>query len=59
MRELSKYFSDDGRREATIYMENGRFYVSAKSASGTTYQSTHENESMAELFAEEWVTKDE
>ena len=59
MRELSRYYSDDGKREAAVYMENGKFYVSAKSATGTTYQSKHENESLAELFAEEWVTTNE
>ena len=61
MRELSNYFSEDMKKQATVFhiKEENVFKVVAKSDSGTHYNTCFGTEDEAEQFAEEWVLKDE
>lgn len=57
--ELSKFYSDDGKRTATIYRLLGKdkktFSVSAVNESGTSFTALFESAVDAENFAEDWV----
>lgn len=57
--ELSKFYSDDGKRIATIYRILGKdkkkFSVSALNESGSSFTALFETALDAENFAEDWV----
>lgn len=54
---LSKYFSSDEKRSATVYADTktGLYTVSVMTDSGTSFTSSFEEENSAENFAEDWV----
>jgi hypothetical protein len=56
-KELSKYYSDDENRIATILydLDEQLFRVSVKSDTGSSFVALFGTESDAEIFAEEWV----
>lgn len=58
-KELSKFMSDDGKREAIVYkmlgLNESGFNVSVKNDSGTTFSTCFELLDEAENFAEDWV----
>ena len=58
MRELSKYFGDNNT-EATIFKDEEGFFATVKSATGVYFTARFNNEEGAEIYAEDWVKKDE
>jgi hypothetical protein len=56
-KELSRYMSDDGKREASVYKLIGEtgYRVSVKNDAGTSFASEFDNIDKAEEFAEDWV----
>lgn len=59
MKELSKYYGDDNDRVATVYKDKDGYFASVKSATGVYYTARFETEEDAEIYAEDWVNKDE
>lgn len=57
IQELSKFYSDDGRRTATIMrlLDSKQFQVSVTSDSGSSFNCRFETLLDAENFAEDWV----
>jgi hypothetical protein len=56
--ELTKFFSDDEKKTATIYRvveEPKHYLVSAINESGSSFQAIFDNQQDAEHFAEDWV----
>lgn len=56
--ELSKFYSDDGKRTATIYRilgEKQKFSVSVVNDSGNSFTALFETALDAENFSEDWV----
>lgn len=58
-KELSKFMSDDGKREATVYqcvgIDGHGYRVTVKSDSGSMFSSEFESIDRAEEYAEDWV----
>ena len=57
MRELSKYFGDN--TEAKVFKDADGYFATVKSATGVYYTSRFNTEEEAEIYAEDWVKKDE
>lgn len=57
MKELSKFFGE--KTEATVYKDVIGYFTTVKSSSGIYYTAKFETEEDAEIFAEDWVNKDE
>ena len=57
MRELSKYFGDN--TEAKVFKDADGYFVTVKSSSGVYYTARFNSEEDAEIYAEDWVKKDE
>lgn len=57
MIKLSEYYDEMTNKTATVYKDEGRYFVSIKTDSGTTFGSYHETEDVAEQYAEDWVMK--
>lgn len=57
IKELSKYFSDNEKKTATVYfdLDENLFRVSTTSDTGSAFVALFGNENDAEIFAEEWV----
>jgi len=55
--ELSKFMSDNGDREATVYrsIDKKGFHVSVKNETGTLFVTQFDTLNKAEEFAEDWV----
>jgi hypothetical protein len=58
MRELSKYFGNNNT-EATVFKDDEGYFVTVKSSSGVYYTARFNSEEDAEIYAEDWVKKDE
>ena len=58
MRELSKYFGNNNT-EATVFKDDEGYFVTVKSSSGVYYTARFKSEEDAEVYAEDWVNKDE
>lgn len=58
MRELSKYFGDNNT-EAGVFKDAEGYFVTVKSSSGVYYTARFTSEEDAEIYAEDWVNKDE
>jgi len=58
MRELSKYFGENNT-EAGIFKDAEGYFVTVKSSSGVYYTARFTSEEDAEIYAEDWVNKDE
>ena len=58
---LSSYISDDEKRKATVFREqiDGKYYVSMTNEFGTSFQTNFPTEEDAEIYAEDWVLKNE
>jgi hypothetical protein len=56
-KQLSEYFSDDGRKKADIVKELGtnRYIVRVMNDAGSAFSASFENEDDAEEYAEAWV----
>jgi hypothetical protein len=57
MRELSKYFGD--KTEAGVFKDVDGYFATVKNASGVYYTARFNSEEDAEIYAEDWVKKDE
>jgi len=57
MRELSKYFGNN--TQATVFKDEDGFFATVKSATGVYCTVRFNNEEDAEIYAEDWVNKDE
>lgn len=57
MKELSKYYGE--KTEATVFKDETGYFTTVKSAAGIYYTAKFDNEERAEIFAEDWVEKDE
>jgi hypothetical protein len=57
MRELSKYFGDN--TEAKVFKDADGYFATVKSSSGVYYTARFNSEEDAEIYAEDWVKKDE
>jgi hypothetical protein len=57
IRVLSEYYSDDGKRTATIYVNPSMpdYYVSVKNETGSTFTATFETMTASEDYADDWV----
>ena len=58
MIELSKFYGDNDA-EATVYRDANGFFATVKSSSGVYYTTRFNKEEDAEMYAEDWVNKDE
>jgi hypothetical protein len=58
MRELSKYFGDNNT-EAGVFKDSEGYFVTVKSSTGVYYTARFNSEEDAEVYAEDWVNKDE
>jgi len=58
MRELSKYFGNNGT-EASVFKDDDGYFATVKSSSGVYYTARFNSEEDAEVYAEDWVNKDE
>ena len=58
MIELSKFYGDNNT-EATVYRDSNGFFATVKSATGVYYTARFNNEETAEIYAEDWINKDE
>jgi hypothetical protein len=58
---LSSYTSDDEKRKATVFRDqnDGKYYVSMTNEFGTSFRADFLSEEGAEIFAEDWVLKNE
>ena len=56
-KQLSEYFSEDGRKTASVVKELGtnRYVVRLMSDTGSAFSASFETEDDAEQYAEEWV----
>ncbi len=56
-KQLSEYFSEDGRKTASISKEIGtnRYIVRMMSDTGSAFSAIFESEEDAEKYAEDWV----
>ena len=58
MRELSKYFGNNNI-EARVFKDENGYFATVKSATGVYFTARFNNEEDAEIYAEDWVKKDE
>ena len=58
MRELSKYFGNNNT-EAKVFKDEDGYFATVKSETGVYYTSRFNTEEEAEIYAEDWVKKDE
>ena len=58
MRELSKFFGNNNT-EATVFKDEEGYFATVKSSSGVYYTARFKSEEDAEVYAEDWVNKDE
>jgi hypothetical protein len=58
MRELSKYFGENNTA-AIVFKDADGYFVTVKSSSGVYYTARFKSEEDAEIYAEDWVNKDE
>jgi hypothetical protein len=58
MRELSKFFGDNNT-EARVFKDADGYFATVKSSSGVYYTARFNSEEDAEIYAEDWVNKDE
>ena len=58
---ISSYMSDDEKRKATVFREqiDGKYYVSMTNEFGTSFRANFSSEEDAEMYAEDWVLKNE
>lgn len=58
-KQLSEYFSDDGKRKASVVKELGtnKYIVRVVNDSGSAFSASFVSEEDAEGYAEEWVTQ--
>jgi hypothetical protein len=58
---LSSYMSDDEKRKATVFRDqiDGKYYVSMTNEFGTSFRANFTTEEDAEIYAEDWVLKNE
>ena len=56
-KQLSEYFSEDGRKTASVVKELGtkRYVVRLMSDTGSAFSASFETEDDAEQYAEGWV----
>jgi hypothetical protein len=57
MRELSKFFGN--KTEARVFKDEDGYFTTVKSSSGIYYTARFNSEQDAEIYAEDWVNKDE
>ena len=57
MKEISKYYGEN--TEATVFKDETGYFTTVKSAAGIYYTAKFDSEERAEIFAEDWVNKDE
>ena len=57
MRELSKFFGSN--TEARVFKDADGYFATVKSSSGIYYTARFNSEQDAEIYAEDWVNKDE
>lgn len=57
IKELSKYYSEDELRVATVFkkLDDSTFFVSVMHDTGNSFRAEFENVDDAENFAEDWV----
>ena len=58
MRDLSKYFGNNNT-EAKVFKDEDGYFTTVKSSSGIYYTARFTSEEEAEIYAEDWVKKDE
>ena len=58
MRQLSKFFGSNNI-EARVFKDENGYFATVKSATGVYYTSRFNTEEEAEIYAEDWVKKDE
>jgi len=58
MRELSKFFGDNNT-QAVVFKDTEGYFVTVKSSTGVYYTARFNSEEDAEIYAEDWVNKDE
>jgi len=59
MRKLSEYYNENNKKRAEVFVNNGKYYVAITTDTGTTFSADFASEETAEVFAEDWVEKDE
>jgi hypothetical protein len=59
IKEISKYYSEDELRVATVFknLDNLTYHVSVMSDAGTSFRAEFDHVDAAENFAEDWVMK--
>ena len=57
MKELSKFFGNN--TEARVFKDEDGYFATVKSFSGVYYTTRFDSEEDAEIYAEDWVKKDE
>jgi hypothetical protein len=58
MRQLSKFFGNNNI-EARVFKDENGYFATVKSETGVYYTSRFNTEEEAEIYAEDWVKKDE
>ena len=58
MRQLSKFFGNNNI-EARVFKDENGYFATVKSFSGVYYTTRFDSEEDAEIYAEDWVKKDE
>jgi hypothetical protein len=58
MRELSRFFGDNNT-EAKVFKDEDGYFTTVKSSSGVYFTARFNSEEDAEIYAEDWVNKDE
>ena len=59
MIELSEFYSKNGTKSAKIYRDGNTFFASVKDETGVYYTTRFDSEEDAEIYAEDWVKRDE
>jgi hypothetical protein len=59
MKKLSEYYDENTKRKATVFQSSGKYYVAIMTDTGTAFSADFASEETAEVFAEDWVQKDE
>ena len=57
MRELSNFYGNNTM--ATVFKDEDGYFATVKSFSGVYYTTRFDSEEDAEIYAEDWVKKDE
>jgi hypothetical protein len=57
MKELSAFFGSN--TEAKVFKDENGYFTTVKSSSGIYYTARFNSEEDAEIYAEDWVNKDE